>query len=539
MPLDLAPFEDVGLSDGLLETLIAEHESRVVPALARFWSYYRNPATLRDISGSARSSLRPYRLAQESGLPGRQRDQRSESQGGVVGAGREVVIENDIAWRVDALVDFVFGKPVRIASTARDPNVRDEIEAILDAVWEASGGISLLQDMGLLGAVFGHSDLTLRSAEMFEFARRLALPAGDRAGLDRVLEAARRMRIEVIEAARGIPMLDPTDYRRVLAYVIRSQAQLNEVEFTSGGSGGGVARNGGVGGGGILGRVLERVGLRSAGVGSSGGARFGDGRLGRRRVAETLEIISASHHQVYIDGELIVDRESELGELPVAHVQNSSQPFHYEGLSDVEPLIPIQDELNTRLSDRAHRVTLQSFNMYLVKGLDGMQQPGGLRVAPGQVWLTDNPDAQVQAFGGDGDSPSEESHIEQLRDAMDKISGVSPVAIGVIRAKLGNLSSENALRITLMGVLSKASRKRVSYGRGMAEMSRMALKALDIAGVYRTSERDRGIRIEWSDPLPTDEKSRLVAAQLRRDLGVPADRVLAGIGEGGADTGIG
>ena len=51
-----------------------------------------------------------------------------------------------------------------------------------------------------------------------------------------------------------------------------------------------------------------------------------------------------------------------------------SQPFAYSGLSEVEPLIPLQDELNTRLSDRASRVTLQCFKMYLAKGIDGFDK---------------------------------------------------------------------------------------------------------------------------------------------------------------------
>ena len=42
----------------------------------------------------------------------------------------------------------------------------------------------------------------------------------------------------------------------------------------------------------------------------------------------------------------------------------------FEGLSDVEPLISLQDELNTRLCDRANRVTMQSFRMWLGKGID-------------------------------------------------------------------------------------------------------------------------------------------------------------------------
>ena len=48
-----------------------------------------------------------------------------------------------------------------------------------------------------------------------------------------------------------------------------------------------------------------------------------------------------------------------LGGLPVVHVQNMPLPGSYEGLSDVEPLVALQYELNTRLSDRANRVTYQ------------------------------------------------------------------------------------------------------------------------------------------------------------------------------------
>jgi hypothetical protein len=68
------------------------------------------------------------------------------------------------------------------------------------------------------------------------------------------------------------------------------------------------------------------------------------------------------------------------GVVPVVHIQNLSQPFRYEGLSEVEPLIGLQDELNTRLSDRASRVTMSSFKMYLAKRLDGFENA---RVGPG------------------------------------------------------------------------------------------------------------------------------------------------------------
>jgi hypothetical protein len=220
---------------------------------------------------------------------------------------------------------------------------------------------------------------------------------------------------------------------------------------------------------------------------------------------------------------------------PIVRVLNLPQPFEAEGLSEVEPLIGLQDELNTRLSDRASRVTMQSFRMYLVKGVtDG----GSLPVAPGVVWSTESRDASVTAFGGDAHAPGEEQHIQEVREAMDKVSGVPPVAGGVVQARVGNLSSENALRITLIGLIGKTARKRISVGRGLAEVGRLVLDALDRLGILATEPEDRGVRVDWLDPLPRDEGEALSAAQKKIELGVDRARVLAELGYGAADPGV-
>ncbi|HHN79127.1 MAG TPA: phage portal protein [Phycisphaerales bacterium] len=242
--------------------------------------------------------------------------------------------------------------------------------------------------------------------------------------------------------------------------------------------------------------------------------------------------------RVVYHGDALVRRESSVllpGVVPVVHIQNLSQPFRYEGLSEVEPLIGLQDELNTRLSDRASRVTMSSFKMYLAKRLDGFD---GAPVGPGRVWMTDDPDASIEAFGGDTSSPSESEHIEQVREAMDKISGVPPLAGGVVRAKIGNLSSANALRITLMSLLAKTARKRVTYGAGIERVCRMVLTALDAAGVLRTHPADRGVRLVWPDPQPVDPGDAVVSAERKVALGVERDRVLAELGYGPGDAGV-
>jgi len=466
----LGPFAEVGLDAALLGALIEEHERRRAPAMARLWGYYRN-ARVEDGSGRVR-------LAQEAGLPWRFTGRRREHDDR--DGQKELVIENDIAWRVHAMVDFMFGRPVSVVSQVEDEGRRRAIGEALDGVWEASGGIALLQDMALLGAVYGHVDLLLR-----------VVGGG--------------ARIEVVEPRRGIPLVSAGDFRALDAYVVRFERETTEV-------------------------------VRDAERGRAGLARFGarwrtSARRGRE---EVVEVFSARARQLYVDGRLREEEEHGVGEVPVAHIQNISQPLEYEGLSEVEALIPLQDELNTRLSDRAHRVTMQSFQMYLAKGLDGFDGGG---VGAGTVWWTDNERASVDAIGGDASSPSEESHIRELREAMDKASSVTPVVTGVL-SKVGNLSSENALRVTLQGLLTKTSRKRVTYGRGIAAMSRMALTALDRMGVFRTSEEERGVRVVWPDPLPRNERERLEEARLKRELGVPAHVVLAELGYAVGDEGV-
>ena len=69
------------------------------------------------------------------------------------------------------------------------------------------------------------------------------------------------------------------------------------------------------------------------------------------------------------------------------------------------------------------------------------------------MWCTDNENATIEQFGGDSASPSENIHISEIREAMDKISGVTPVVAGVLKNKLGNLTSGVALKMTFMGML--------------------------------------------------------------------------------------
>jgi hypothetical protein len=186
---------------------------------------------------------------------------------------------------------------------------------------------------------------------------------------------------------------------------------------------------------------------------------------------------------------------------------------------------------------------MTSFRMWLGRGIeDFAKRP----VGPGQMWATDNPSATIEAFGGDASAPSEAAHIEEVREALDKISGVPPVAAGVLREKLGNLTSAVALKVTLIALLSRTDRKRAALTQTLAEVVREILGILDRAGIVASAPADREIDVNWPTALPESDMDRLQEAQAKVALGVPRAVVLAELGygevsvtEGQADKGTG
>jgi hypothetical protein len=473
-----------------IEQLLDTH----APRFRRLWMYYRNPMMSRTAERDEQGADRPYRQAQEWGLPSRVTGVRVGSSSSFTGqpvdgvARKEVVIENDIAWRIDTMIDFLFGKPITVRSTVKDSARREQIETLLKLIINHNGGATMLQHIALLGSVHGFVDLLVKleagamdgsapfdagpapRAESADAephldddqpAGEIHAPPSPSAPLARI---ARAIRLEIVEPARALPVLSDIDWRNVRAYV-----QVYQVPRRTPSSN----------------RVARRFGFLKK-------------LFSTDETCTVVEILTATSWQRYEDEKLVASGVNSLGELPLVHIQNLAVPFEYAGTSDVEVMIPIQDELNTRLSDRANRITLQCFKMYLGKGIDGFTQ---VPIAPGRMWATDNPDAQVIEFGGDSRSPSEDHHITELREAMDKVSGVTPIAAGAIRGRIGHLTSAAALRVTMMALIAKTQRKRLTYGQAIARMCELSLSWLDRAGLFATYPDERQVEIEWSDVI--------------------------------------
>ena len=500
MGFDFKIFNDSELKEEFVSWLVDEKWVDVNSHFGRLWEYYQN--SMLETGVQLNESSRTYVQAQEYGLPARITGFMRSQAAGMFGGQRlvevqrkEVVIENDITWRINALVDFLFGKNVNFISKSPDEAKRREIEQIINAVFSANGGIGFFQDMAVLGSVYGFVDCLVRPGRtLLERMSLTSISTSDKHSFESIVSFASQISLELIEAARALPVLDENDYRSIKYYIQNFYQQKNDV----------------IREGSFLNRILNSKGSAT-----------------NRKRAVVTEIIGPSAWQRYENQELIDEGENPLSRVPVVHIQNIAQPYFYEGASDVEQLIPLQDELNTRLSDRANRVTFQSFKMYLAKGIEGFEDRP---VSPGRMWSTDNPDASIEQFGGDGATPSEDNHIAEIRDAMDKTSCVSPVVAGVLKDRLGNLTSAVALKLTLMGMLAKNERKKYTYGQGVKNIVEMIFDVLDKAGVYKTTPQERMVDIVFANPLPDTENDSLRNAKLKLELGVPKEQVFKELG---------
>ncbi len=532
MAFELRNFQDSQLDTDYVNYLVDQQAAEAASHHGRLWDYFRNPmiAAGAATAGLLNGNSRPYFQAQEAGLPARITGQARLAAGNSTNLQRkEVVIENDIAWRIQTMIDFLFGREITIRSLAATPATAAAIEQVVSAMFEANGGVGFMQELALYGSVYGFVDIALRTP-----AEAMAVPpssasapalahtalsdsaTGPRPGIsklnedspqdpngdqpeiniDRAVHAARTLQLEAIEAPRVLPVLAEEDYKTVRYWIQKFEKYPSRMSAPPNGW--------------LRLPWLQRSGPSPASV-------------------EVVEIIGPTWWQRYEDRMLIAEGSNSLGRLPIVHIQNVALPGSYEGLSDVEPLIPLQDELNTRLSDRAHRVTYQAFKMYLGKGIDDfLERP----VGPGQMWATQNPNACIEEFGSDSGSPSEDAHIEQSRQALDKVSGVPPLAAGLIRGNVGNLTSATALKVLLSGLLAKTAKKRLTYTTGLKQVVELALHWLDMTGILRTSQLDRRIEVHCPSPLPSDEPEQLRNALVKAQSELPAQLILAELGYG-------
>ena len=329
--LVLENFRDAALREDDLLARLAWLRDVVGPRLERYLGYYRNPMTelagVLPCASSAGFLVKPWRQYQEIGLPARitgfrcAADGSSQATGAVDVQRKEVVIENDIAWRIDTLVDFAAARLPAITSVAAEAGRRAVLNGVILAVLDTftgdaggDGALRLMQELVLQGAINGSAWVHVRPTE------ELLNHGGGAVGATE--DMRRWLRVEMVEARKACAV---GEYVAMLRDCVKGAVPVN-------------------GGGGVWHRM--RNWFIGAGVPTAEEFSF--------------DVFGANLWQRYERGVLVQEAENALGMVPFVRYVNAADPAAGTrvgpagsgavdvGVGDVEALIGLQDELNTR-----------------------------------------------------------------------------------------------------------------------------------------------------------------------------------------------
>jgi len=243
---------------------------------------------------------------------------------------------------------------------------------------------------------------------------------------------------------------------------------------------------------------------RGASPAASGGSRS----VGN---VEVIEEWTAEELALTVDDREVVRTANPYGFIPFVHIPNARPANEFWGVSDLKDVIPLNRELNERMSDMADIIRFHSDPPVVFKGVS---EHSDLAVGPGTVW--DVPEgADVELLEWRGQAPAVSDHIERVMRALHDVAETPKTAFG----DSGRLLSGVALETELQPLIQKTLRKRAWWNAGLRQRNRYLLRIAELNGLgsfapYRS-------RVIWPPLLPADSEVEvrnnvaLVSAGLR------------------------
>ena len=268
---------------------------------------------------------------------------------------------------------------------------------------------------------------------------------------------------------------------------------------------------------------------------------WGTSAEGTRQVYTYTEIMTDDVIEEYVNDELIDSRPNPLGEIPIAYTQNfmvSGSPW---GLSDIADIVSLNREFNEKATDISQIINYHAAPVTIIKGA----KAGNLEKGANKVWAGLPKDADVFNLQGTGDLAGAMNYLQVIKTAIHEMTGVPESALGQMQP-ISNTSGV-ALSIMYQPMMQRWNHKKLTYGRLLKKINRLALKTLfcfepnavlydpDTEGIFNENfgqqpaidPLDPGVyehTVEWAPPLPVDALIKLNEIQQKMALGLESKR---------------
>ncbi len=235
-----------------------------------------------------------------------------------------------------------------------------------------------------------------------------------------------------------------------------------------------------------------------------------------RAVAVVVEQWTPDSFSVLVEDQTVRREPNPYGGLiPFVHIPNLQPPNSAWGVSDLRDVIPLNREINARLSDQSDSIRYHADPPVIFRGV---QEHSDLAVGSGTVW--DIPaDADVQLLEWRGQPPSVQAHVELLFRALYEVAETPRTSFG----DSGRLLSGVALETELRPLIMRTLRKRVFWEVGLRRRSALILALAARFGLYQGVEARRrpsasrppipDTRVIWPPLVPRDD-----AAEVRTNI---------------------
>ena len=246
------------------------------------------------------------------------------------------------------------------------------------------------------------------------------------------------------------------------------------------------------------------------------------GVLFKRSVETTVlykEVWTNEEIVVYEDKEEVDRMDNPYGFIPFVQIKNFPIAGRTYGLGDLDDVIPLNIEYNTKKSDVSEVIDYHSAPITLVYGA----KIGNLEKGANKVWGGLPKDAKVENLSLQGDLVASNNYINSIRTAMCEIAGIPETVLGGASA-ISNTSGV-ALQYINLPLIEKTRVKRSCSKEGLERVNKIILFVSLYHGLIVKPE-EVSMRsfvsnsVELPDTLPKDELLELQRIEQEMKLAI-------------------
>ena len=223
---------------------------------------------------------------------------------------------------------------------------------------------------------------------------------------------------------------------------------------------------------------------------------------------------------VVYEGKEEVDRMTNpYGFIPFVQIKNFPIAGRTRGSSDLDDIIPLNVELNTKKSDVSEVIDYHSAPITLVYGA----KIGNLEKGANKVWGGLPKDAKVENLGLQGDLTASSVYISDVKTAMCEIAGIPETVLGGASA-ISNTSGV-ALQYMNLPLIERTRIKRTCSKEGIEQVNKIIMFISMYHGLIEKPEEITmkdfvSNEVKIPDTLPKDELIELQKLQQEMTLGL-------------------